>query len=184
MTPYLMTYIIMMIIYRVLEITVMKGIKSRLMGNRSKDPTYLLVVIPFILAIITPPLEYVLINHQPAPTSFFSGLGLFIVATLFRIKGLTDLKGGFSPYIEKQENNTLITNGVYSLVRHPLYLSMLLLVIGAAIMLSAVWAWVFIVAVAGGVLIRIREEEKFLLEQFPEYRAYCKKTWRLVPGIY
>jgi len=183
-TPYLMTYIIMMIIYRVLEITVMKGIKSRLMGNRSKDPTYLLVVIPFILAIITPPLEYVLINHQPAPTSFFSGLGLFIVATLFRIKGLTDLKGGFSPYIEKQENHTLITNGVYSLVRHPLYLSMLLLVIGAAIMLSAVWAWVFIVAVAGGVLIRIREEEKFLLEQFPEYRAYCKKTWRLVPGIY
>lgn len=183
-SPYLITYIIMMAIYRLLEMTVMKGNKSRLIESKSKDPTYYLIIIPFMLAIVAPPLEHILTSQKPGSIYFFGGMGLFIAATIFRIKCLLDIKGGFSPNIEKQENHALVTNGVYSLVRHPLYLSVLLLVIAAAIMLTAVWAWVFILATVAGVLARIRVEERFLLEHFPEYQEYCKKTWHLVPWIY
>lgn len=184
MTPYLMAYVIMMVIYRLMEITMMKGLKSRFFGSRSKDHTYYVIAVPFMLTIVEIPLEHVLTGHRPAPIFFYGGMGLFIVATIFRIKGLIDLKGGFSPYIEKQANHVLVTTGVYYIVRHPLYLSMLLLVIAAAVMLTAVWAWVFILITLAGILNRIRAEEKFLLEQFPEYQAYCEKTWRLIPWIY
>ena len=183
-SPYLMTYFIMLAIYRLLEMTAMKGNKSRLIGSKSKDPTYYLIVIPFMLAIIEPPLEYALTDHQPNPLCFFGGMGLFIITTIFRIKSLIDIKGGFSPNIEKSDNQVLVTKGTYSLVRHPLYLTVLLLAIAVAIMLAAVWAWIFILAAAVGVLTRIPAEEKFLLKQFPEYQSYCEKTWRLIPGIY
>lgn len=184
MSPYLVTYVMMLVIYRLLEMKVMKGNKSKPVGNKSKDTSYLLIIIPFMLAIIEPPLEYALTDHQPNPLCFFGGMGLFIITTIFRFKSLIDIKGGFSPNIEKSDNQVLVTKGAYSLVRHPLYLTVLLLAIAAAVMLTAVWAWIFIMAAAVGVLTRIPAEEKFLLKQFPEYQAYCEKTWRLIPGIY
>lgn len=183
MSSYLLTYIIMMVVYRLLEITVMRGSKRRLSGNKS-DSTYYFMVIPFMLAITEPPLEHILTGHQPGSGYFLGGIALFAVATLFRIKGLMDIKGGFSPVIEKQENHELVTAGLYSVVRHPLYLSMLLLIIAAAIMLAAVWAWVFILLTFVGIIIRIREEEKFLLAELPGYQAYRQKTWCLIPGIF
>ena len=42
-------------------------------------------------------------------------------------------------------------------------------------------AWVGLVIV---LVLKIRREERFLLRVFPEYAAYSRRTWRLVPRVY
>jgi protein-S-isoprenylcysteine O-methyltransferase Ste14 len=76
-----------------------------------------------------------------------------------------------------------VTTGIYRLIRHPSYLGLLLTALG--------WAFGFCSGV--GLLLlalllllrRIHAEERLLELQFgEEYRAYAKRTSRLLPGIY
>jgi len=79
----------------------------------------------------------------------------------------------------------LETRGIYSVIRNPSYLGMLVTSLG----------WVLAFRSGVGVLLalslliplpaRIRAEERLLGEHFgAEYDAYVARTWRLVPGIY
>jgi protein-S-isoprenylcysteine O-methyltransferase Ste14 len=84
-----------------------------------------------------------------------------------------------------QPGHTLVTSGVYSRIRHPSYLGLLINMLG--------WALVFRSGV--GVLLtalmllplsaRIRSEEALLGAQFGlEYDDYRARTWRLIPFVY
>lgn len=83
------------------------------------------------------------------------------------------------------EARALITDGPYTLVRHPLYLVEELGVIGAFIQFASWPAMVLFAAHFAFQLQRMRNEERVLLVAFPrEYRAYAARTARLIPGIW
>jgi protein-S-isoprenylcysteine O-methyltransferase Ste14 len=104
------------------------------------------------------------------------GIGLVILARnyLGRNAGVA---------VAGRENPALVTTGPYALVRHPLYGGMLLAMLGSAIGQSVFWLLPLIVY--GPYFIRgARQEEKRLLEQFPDrYRAYMKRTKMLLPFV-
>jgi protein-S-isoprenylcysteine O-methyltransferase Ste14 len=80
----------------------------------------------------------------------------------------------------------IVTTGIYSVIRHPIYLSLILINIGIAL---AFGSWVVLILAALlsiSPVAAIFKEEEYLLANFPrEYGVYMKQTrWRLLPGIF
>ncbi len=82
------------------------------------------------------------------------------------------------------ESRKLVTAGPYKIIRHPLYLAEALATFGVMILFLSVGAVTLAVAQTLLQFVRIHYEEKTLSKNFPEYKAYAKKTARLVPGVY
>ena len=109
-----------------------------------------------------------------------AGLGTFVFW-----RSHADLGRNWSPALELREGHTLVTQGVYRLMRHPMY---------AAIWLQSLAQPLLVQNWIGGVLIlaactflyvsRVPKEEKMMAEQFGEaWRAYAKRTARIAPGL-
>jgi len=107
-----------------------------------------------------------------------AGSMVCFMAIFLRVKGHLDLKSGFSTRIEKQKEHKLVTTGIYRTIRHPMYLALLVMQAGACIILKSVFSWIFIILNYLTIYIRIRKEEAFLKDIFPEYAGYMKKTYR------
>ncbi len=82
------------------------------------------------------------------------------------------------------ENATLRTTGIYSKIRHPIYLSVLLLLLGCIFFFAAFYSLIIYVIAVGFFVLKMRFEERHLSERFPEYEAYRKHTKKLLPFIY
>jgi len=92
--------------------------------------------------------------------------------------------GNFSVYPEVKEKATLITSGPYYYVRHPMYSSLIVMMIGIALY-NYHWLNAFGVAmVAVAVIKKANKEEKLLLMRFPEYANYQQESQRFLPFIY
>jgi protein-S-isoprenylcysteine O-methyltransferase Ste14 len=97
-----------------------------------------------------------------------------------------DLGTNWSNTLELREKHQLVSGGIYSRVRHPMYGALLLYSLGQALVIPN---WVagplFFVAFAFLVALRIGPEEAMMLDEFGnDYEAYRTKTKRLVPGVW
>ncbi|MEI6748008.1 MAG: methyltransferase family protein [Bacteroidales bacterium] len=95
----------------------------------------------------------------------FVGIGfiLFLMA-LFIMKTFESYEGD------------LITKGIFSIIRHPMYLGFILWLIGLPIFLGALYAFVLAFVFIANVLFWRYLEEKELVERFSSYAAYKKTT--------
>ena len=115
---------------------------------------------------------------------------LFIMGGTLRIisrKAL--LKAGFtmvgSGKLQIVENHRLLTDGVYSHIRHPLYLGEITRNLGFALLFSSLYGLAVMIIANLFLVIRIHIEEEMLTDQFGmEYKEYMKKTYKLIPYIY
>jgi protein-S-isoprenylcysteine O-methyltransferase Ste14 len=84
-----------------------------------------------------------------------------------------------------EEGHQLCTRGPFRFIRHPIYASMDLLALG-----TFLWAPSLVVLVGAALIalsgdLRGRTEERLLTEVFgDEYRDYCRRTARTIPGLY
>jgi len=112
------------------------------------------------------------------------GVLLCAVAGLVRILALRELGNHFSAYVTLQPSHQLIQTGVYSVIRHPLYLSLLLAGPGVALIFASHLVWPIAAAAAVFTADRIRLEEILLAQAFPSaFPAYRDSTSALLPFI-
>lgn len=79
----------------------------------------------------------------------------------------------------------LATGGPYAWVRHPIYAGLNLLALGSAVWIPTVFTWVAVVLMVIGSDLRGRAEEAVLATAFgDQYRQYCARTKRFLPGVY
>ena len=149
-----------------------------------KDWTFLIILVPYRLVIISPVIEQFLFNRHVGYLGCLVGGILFILATILRTKGHLDLKHGFSPYIEKRDGQELVDKGIYKHIRHPLYLAVICFSFACPIFLHAYYSLALTALTITGLMIRIRHEERFLKVHMPGYSDYIKRTWALIPRIY
>lgn len=115
-----------------------------------------------------------------------AGIACFVAGLWLFYRSHADLGAYWSITLEVRENHRLITQGVYGLVRHPMYGALFLYSIGQMLVLPN-WVAGPSYLVAFGILfaLRIVPEERMMLEVFgDEYAAYMAETKRLVPGLW
>jgi protein-S-isoprenylcysteine O-methyltransferase Ste14 len=113
------------------------------------------------------------------------GVMVFAAGSVLRILPVFILGDRFSGLVAIQPGHTLVTNGIYSVIRHPSYLGLLLISLGWVLAFRSGAGLLLTACLIPPLLARIRAEEALLLEQFgDEYRAYRSRTSRLIPGIY
>jgi len=82
------------------------------------------------------------------------------------------------------EARALVTRGPYRHIRHPLYLSGLVIALGAMLQFRQPWSLLVVLLTFALQIGRMHYEEQVLGRTFPDYAAYKARSWRLIPGLY
>ena len=113
------------------------------------------------------------------------GVALLVASLVVFWKAHQDLGRNWSPSLELREGHTLITNGLYNYIRHPMYASQWLFVLAQCLLLPN-----WLAGVGGLVLFlplyfgRVPVEEQMMLKEFgDQYRAYAARTGRVLPRL-
>jgi protein-S-isoprenylcysteine O-methyltransferase Ste14 len=113
------------------------------------------------------------------------GVALFAAGGALRIWPVFVLGRRFSGLVAIQPEHTLVTRGIYGTIRHPSYLGLLVNALGWALAFRSGVGVLLTALTIPPLLARIRAEETLLRTQFgSEYDAYCRRTSRLIPGLY
>lgn len=87
--------------------------------------------------------------------------------------------------VEVEQRQRVITSGPYSVVRHPMYLAVLLMYGFSPLALGSFWAMLVVALLPPILIARIANEEKVLLRDLDGYADYCRVVrYRLLPGIW
>lgn len=87
--------------------------------------------------------------------------------------------------IEIQENQRVVSTGLYGIVRHPMYLATLLMFLPMPLILGSLWGLVAFAIYPLIIVVRIVNEEKVLTQGLEGYSEYKKKVkYRIIPFIW
>lgn len=87
--------------------------------------------------------------------------------------------------IKVQENQKVISTGLYGVVRHPMYSVTLLLFLSMPIVLGSLYSFLIFLAYPFIIAKRIQYEEAFLEKELAGYGAYKQKVkYRLIPFVW
>lgn len=87
--------------------------------------------------------------------------------------------------VQVERDQTVISTGPYSLVRHPMYSAALVMAAGMPLALGSWWGLILLVPIAFALAWRLLAEERFLHTHLPGYTEYTRQVrWRLVPYVW
>ena len=90
-----------------------------------------------------------------------------------------------SATIEVAENQKVISTGPYAIVRHPMYASAFIYLLGTPLALGSYWGLVPVAVMMPFLIWRLFDEERFLARNLPGYTEYQKRVrHRLVPFVW
>lgn len=130
-------------------------------------------------------LDFADIPFKMPPAFGFAGTVLFLMAIWLLHRSHADLGKRWSPMVQPEVGQGLVTDGVYKRIRHPMYAAHVLWGVAQALLLpnliAGPLALVLVLALIG---LRIPREERALLAQFgEEYRRYMDRTGRILPKL-
>lgn len=112
------------------------------------------------------------------------GVVVCFLGGLLRIIPVFALGNRCSGLVALQPGHKLETRGIYSVIRNPSYLGMVITALGWVLMFRSVIGILGVATMLVPLVARIHAEERLLREQIgAEYEDYFKRTWRLLPGI-
>ncbi len=141
------------------------------------------VVFP-LLWLFTPLFRFA--DHPLRPACFWSGALLETAGLWLLYRSHSDLGTNWSITLQVRENHGLVTTGVYRRVRHPMYTAFFLMAFAQALFLPN-WlvGWFYPAAFLVMFCSRLGPEERMMRERFGSaYDAYCRRSQRLVPGLW
>jgi len=138
----------------------------------------------FLLTYIIPGFDYRLHWSNVPLTIIIISEVLVLLSYLF-IGQVFRTNSYASRIVEVEKGQKVITTGPYAIVRHPMYFGVFVMYVFSPLALGSYWALIPALLIVPILFIRIRGEEKELLENLEGYKEYVIKTkYRLVPGIW
>jgi protein-S-isoprenylcysteine O-methyltransferase Ste14 len=90
-----------------------------------------------------------------------------------------------SRVVEVETGQRVVTTGPYEIVRHPMYLGVLVMFLFTPVALGSWWAVIPALPLVAVLVARIRNEEQLLAKELKGYREYIQTTrYRLIPGVW
>lgn len=113
-------------------------------------------------------------------------LGDVLVVSGFFLLFLVFKENAFaSSIVEVTTNQKVITTGPYSIVRHPLYVSCLIIMLGTPLALGSWWSLLTFIPLTLVIIWRLLDEEMFLSKNLQGYTEYCQRVrYRLIPFLW
>ena len=113
-----------------------------------------------------------------------AGTSMIAAGSAINIMGRLQLKGNWANHIKIYDGHILVRRGIYKIIRHPLYASIMLMLFGGSAayrnwLSAALTAFIFIPFM----YYRAKQEEKLLREEFAEYQEYMKTAGMFFPKL-
>ena len=183
-------YTVIMYLYRKDPALLAERYRTPGTGNqepRDRSIVYGIVAL-FIVWIAIMPLDARRYGWSPAFPLWleFFGVALLCGSFFFFFRSYAD-NTFLSPLVRIQDERkqTVVSTGVYALVRHPMYLGGVLMFLGTPLLLGSVCGIIAGLALTLLLIARIPGEESLLSHELEGYGDYCKKVrFRLVPFIW
>ena len=113
-----------------------------------------------------------------------TGIALVLVAVVIGVWALGLLRRSLTIYPAPMSDAELVLRGPYRLVRHPIYLAVILGTIGLALAALSPFGLVAALVFVPFFMAKSGHEEALLLESYPEYREYRSSVpYRLIPWV-
>lgn len=113
-------------------------------------------------------------------------LGDVLVAVGIVMSQLVVIQNGYAAAnITVEEDQPLVSTGLYGVVRHPMYLGVVINMIGTPIALDSLWGFVPVAVTVLALAARIIDEERLLVSELAGYREYqARVRARLIPHVW
>ncbi len=116
----------------------------------------------------------------PAAVALPSGIGVIAASVVLLLLAVREIARAKTAFDVRRPTTRIVASGVFHFSRNPVYLSMILLVVGVGLMLNSLWS-ILLAVPMGSVLCLtiIRPEERYLEGKFGDaYRAYRSEAPR------
>jgi protein-S-isoprenylcysteine O-methyltransferase Ste14 len=109
---------------------------------------------------------------------------LCVIGLAFAIWARVTLGRNWSGVVTLKEEHELVERGPYRFVRHPIYTGILTMFFATALAQGHLSGFVGTLLLFASFWIKLRDEEKLMLQQFPErYADYRRRTKRIIPFV-
>lgn len=144
-----------------------------------------IAVVLILLRSFGVPLPFLSISLLPhSPLISVTSVVLVLIGLLIAIMARSTLAGNWSKDIELKQGHELVTTGLYSYVRHPIYTGVLLMGIGSVLFVGTIGVLLLFLWMLFYFWYKLTQEEKLLSEHFPKtYPRYKKRVKALIPYI-
>jgi protein-S-isoprenylcysteine O-methyltransferase Ste14 len=153
--------------------------------KREKQKLFVLISYPFfILSFILPGLDH-RFGWSSVPAAIVLLAYGMVLAGYYLFILVARENRYASRIIEVEEGQKVIQSGPYGVIRHPLYLSTLIIYSFSPLGLGSWWAVLPALFIYPTIIFRILDEEKLLRKELAGYEEYCQRVrYRLIPGIW
>ena len=162
-------------------------LKKRLHSKETRKEQSLIVKLSslmFLLGFIAAGLDF-RFSLLTVPTSISFGFSaVFLVFYILYFEVLRE-NAYLSRTIEVQKNQKVIDEGLYGVVRHPMYTTTIFMFLSIPLVLGSLLSLLFFLPYPIMIIMRLKDEEKLLEAELPGYREYMQKVkYRLIPFVY
>lgn len=114
------------------------------------------------------------------------GLGLLLLASgvAIGLAGVRALGRHLTAVPRPKRDASLVETGIYGVIRHPLYVAVVAAALGWAVAMGSIPSVVMAIVLGVWLDAKARREEDWLLDAYPEYAAYRRRTSRFIPRVY
>ena len=145
---------------------------------KSRRKEFILVISQFII-IILHFIKFNFFNQKLILKEFliinYISNFLIIIALMLIIVSAKELGKSLSPMPRPTENSKLITSGIYSIFRHPMYYSLIIISFSLFIKSFSIYNLILSILLTFIITNKIKIEEEYLIRKFNNYTLYKKE---------
>lgn len=112
---------------------------------------------------------------------FWFGVAIFVIGAIITVVAVLQLNINLSAFPSPLADSKLIESGVYKFIRHPIYTGLILAFFGYTIISDSGYKLLITLGLFMWFYFKTRYEEKLLIEKFPNYIDYKKRSGRFFP---
>ena len=138
----------------------------------------------FIAGFVVAGLDFRFVWSVDPQAVVYTAEALFLISYILYAEVMRENEW-LSRTVEVSVGQTVVSTGLYSIVRHPMYTTTVLLFLTMPLILGSWWAFAIFMLYIPMIVARIIDEERLLAVELDGYAEYCKCVrWRLLPFVW